>query len=78
MGVITFQVVNQSAFHRTFTFLDEANNNQATYSMNPNESRPLSLATKDGGDGWMKYRSNPTGPWTEKGWIKQGDIVVLY
>ena len=79
--VITFTVVNQSAYDRTIEFWDLANNNHAILDFAPSQSRPLSLLTKDEGDGTMKYRFLPhgaqPGQWYQRNYIKNGDIIVI-
>jgi hypothetical protein len=77
MGVISFIVWNESSFDKTFTFIDETNGGQAVYAMAPDEKRGLSLATRAGQDGVMKYHSNYTTLWTRRAFIKQGDVIAL-
>jgi hypothetical protein len=73
--VITFTVHSQSAFARTIEFWDLANNSHATIGFAPNGNSPLSLLTRGGGDGRMKYRFVPNTQWYEHGWIKAGSVV---
>jgi hypothetical protein len=84
-GTVTFFVRNLALNNKTYTFVDEANGNQASHTFAPlddpggQDRWQLTLAIRPGAShGWMHYWSwdNPSAV-IQHGWITNGEVINL-